>query len=181
MLNSHNLPAEVTLAVPRAYRDYLVRRHRARFWTMWSAVAVILLLKYFYWHGSGFIYFYMPLMFVIGYSNYKASINERWQYTIDKNGIRVMWWQMRKSTWFWRTVGWRNGAVVGVQHQKWQGWPALRVLVESKNPNHQPTLLLVYAHEDADTVQNVVLPLIESYRQQYRHPLWADTLRQEKP
>lgn len=72
---------------------------------------------------------------------------------------------------------WKQDVVIGVEQDEWRGLPALCINTKMKHYKGLQQLYMVYGHEDQEKVRTQIIPLIEQYRRQYRHELWADNLR----
>ncbi len=176
--------AEVTIAVPQVYKDYLAPRHQFYDLKMLAVHLPFLCILYALWKWGGMKNAYHELLvFVIVYapapvlSFFMWRRFEKWQYVINEKQFRLIEWQYNGRLWQWHGLNWTREVVSSVEEGDWRGLPALYVRTAPKDPKAALTLVMVYAHDDRDKVVTQVLPLIEHFRGRFRHQFWYDQLR----
>ncbi len=100
-----------------------------------------------------------------------VRIKSEWHYELKYDAFyaqdKLTLLDIRGGGWFWwwQTVTFPTDSVADVRHERWNGSPALRVTLHKPGggASGRP-LFLVYAEEDAATVEDVFLPLLEQYR-----------------
>lgn len=163
------------LAIPSAYRAHLTRekdRWQRNGLAFFAAVVTLVSVTF---HGS--VANGMVIPFVLALDNVLGWQREKKQnvWTYNENGeLRVIWQQFGGRIWSWRRLGRNVRNIAGVEETEWNGLPALRILTESKNPRHRPDWLIVYAHEDREKAETIILPRLEKLR---RQSSLADTLK----
>ena len=118
---------------------------------------------------------YHVLVLTVGLVAWIRTLRRPWSYEVEAERLRLIW-QQGETAWQWYDIDWRKEAIFDVKHEEWRGLPALVILTKPET-EPQPRLLIVYGHEDEEKVRTQVLPLIETYRRQYRQEVWADRLR----
>lgn len=171
--------ADVSIVVPRAYKDVLVHNRGWRWLFAFAAFAVLLSVWYLEWRrGRHFVDFVPHLLtLVVAFPLWLYEVKKPWHYVISDRHMSLVLWQFGGRAWQWHDLDWRRDVVLSVETADWRSLPALRVKAKLKGAKREQDLWMVYAPQDQEKVQREVLPLIESYRKQYRHELWADQLR----
>lgn len=170
---------EASIPVPQSYKDLLVR-NRGRQWILvFGAFTILLGIWYVEWrrgrHFIDFLPHIVPLVFA--FPLWLHQVRKPWRYVINEKTSRLVQWTFGGRTWQWHDLDWKRDFVLRVEETEWRSLPALRMIVKLKGQKGEQDLWLVYAHQDQEKVQREVLPLIEKFRKQYRHELWADLLR----
>ncbi len=165
------------LAVPSAYRAHLTREKDKWQRNGFAYFAAVVALISVIFHGS--VASSMVVPFLLTLDNVLGWQKEKKQsvWTYNENGeLRVIWQQVGGRIWYWRRLGKNVRNIEGVEETVWNGLPALRILTKSKNPRHRPDLWIVYAPEDREKVETLVLPRLEKMR---RQSSLAERLRRE--
>ena len=111
---------------------------------------------------------------LLGMVSYAWEIRKPWFYAINEQHIKLFVFDPKSRSANLTELTWKKTEVVAVEQDEWQGLPRLNLKVL---PDLGHTYALVYSHDEDEEIRTKVLPLIEKYRHQYRHELWADKLR----
>lgn len=169
---SHNT-AETTIAVPRAYQDFLVAGRDRFICTCCVAFAGLPLMNSSTlqnWFGKHILDL-SPL--VLGVVIWAFERKRKWRYVLTDEMITTTWASGNGWMWEWRTIFWKRTPVTGVERTEWRGFPAIRLIGGKWNRKKSPDWLIVYAHEDTELIETAVLPLIEIYQGQYGQDTWV--------
>lgn len=177
------MPTDISIPVPQAYKDYLVaRKKHFEPKVAGGYIPIVGVYLYLWWSGGrsqALVHLLIMgsafLLSTVGYlAIWQAKIKKPWCYELTSKGINLVWWQHGERVWTWHQIQWTQDVICSVTADEWRGFPALCIAVKIKFTKKLQKLYLVYAHEDEEQVRTQVLPLIEHYRQQYRHDFWAN-------
>lgn len=173
------VPSEVVIAVPEIYKNFLAQKRWRQWLIGFAFYTALLALYYVEWRrGSHFIGF-LPhlLLYGLSFPLWLYEARRPWRYVLDDRRLNLIYWHWGKRFWQWHEMEWRHDVVLSVTEEDWRALPALRLRVKINGQKKPQDLWMVFAHEDAEKVREQALPMIEKYRRQYRHELWADLLR----
>lgn len=174
-----DLPTEAAITVSRAFQDFVAGKQGRQH--LLALAAVLASFALFFSGKKAMPYVDVGALFaVINAVAWFTARHRTWYYAISTGSMNLFWLKPSFGETLWQEVQWKQNTILSVEQEEWRGLPALRLKVKLKGHKTPQDMWMVYAHEDQDTVQNVVLPLIEKYRKQYRHEFWADALRQEE-
>jgi hypothetical protein len=173
------LNEDIKIAVPQKYKDFVVRRqYQSTFWILVGVIGGVNALYYFSclaFHWKWQFPFQADLVGpVMGLISYIIEARKPWYYEINAHQIKLFVVNSRSHLANLKQVEWKKIEIIGTKPDEWQGLPCLTLKVI---PEAGTRYLLVYGHAEAEEIRTKVLPLIEKYRHQYRHELWADKLR----
>ena len=179
MMSKTDVQQEFALDMPEAYKKFLAQKKRQQWLFGFGWYVILLAVYYVAWQHGHHIIDFLPQMMIWGLS-LPLWLNGRkrpWKYTLDDKRLCLVSWQWKENIWAWYDLAWRNDVILSIEKEEWRSLPALRIQAKLKGHKREQTLWLVYSHQDQQTVNTQLMPLIDRYRRQYRHKLWADLLR----
>jgi hypothetical protein len=176
--------AEIALEVPQSYRDYLMPR---RLWCDWRLLSVHIFSLGAVWtawtwtgHTKG-MYSHLAsciiqtaLYLFVAFLIWRGQGLHPWQYAIGERDIQIIAWGRQGRLWYWHTLVWDREVISHVEEGEWRGLPALSIHTAARKPAERRVYTMVFAHEDRERVSTQIVPLIQQYRERFRHEFWCE-------
>ncbi len=160
--------SEVKVPVAREYRNYLLRRQN---WTFFVLLLMMLgpsIHSYYFhpttWRPIGHLqsWFHVFVVALLWFAEISKENSRDWRCTLSKYHLSCPGYGFCEWFWTWYKLTEWTTVVLSISEERWNGLPALRIVVKTKKGLfRRKNLFFVYSPDDQDSVRMELLPMLE--------------------
>lgn len=104
------------------------------------------------------------LIILCGIVPWLIDLYKPWHYTIDNKKMTLIYLAEDGKRWSWERLRWYQEVLRSFESSEWRGLPALSITYESYiGRGRRVTAYMVYRSEDAESVRERVIPVLEHH------------------